>query len=56
LFVKDAISQGRRPNLLGGGVRVSSNGRALGSADFVEHFLSEANERERDIEIVFKGI
>jgi hypothetical protein len=65
-FVKEGISQGRRPELVGGGlvrslggwaqvvsfrrkgVRASSDDRILGSSEFVEHLLLEADEREKE--------
>jgi hypothetical protein len=65
-FVREGISQGRRPELVGGGmirslggwaqvvslrrkrIRVSSDDRILGSSEFVEHLLREADEREKE--------
>ena len=65
-FVKEGISQGRRPELVGGGlirslggwaqvvsfrrkgIRASSDGRILGSSEFVDHLLLEADEREKE--------
>ncbi|MFP3870035.1 MAG: transposase, partial [Syntrophobacteria bacterium] len=64
-FVKEGISQGRRPDLVGGGlirsmggwaqvlslrrkgIKVAADERILGSSEFVETVLSEADERER---------
>ena len=65
-FVEDGISQGRRPDLIGGGlirsmggwaqvlslrrkgIKVASDDRILGSSEFVETLLSEADERQRE--------
>ena len=65
-FVKEGISQGRRPELVGGGlirslggwaqvvsfrrkgIRASSDDRILGSSEFVDHLLLEADEREKE--------
>jgi REP element-mobilizing transposase RayT len=65
-FVEDGISQGRRPDLIGGGlirslggwsqvlslrrrgIKVASDDRVLGSSEFVETLLSEADERQRE--------
>ncbi len=64
-FVVAGIPQGRRPELLGGGlirsvggwsevlsmrrhgIRVKSDERVLGSSDFVERLLAEAEEKQR---------
>ena len=65
-FVREGISRGRRPDLVGGGlirslggwaqvlssrrrgIEASSDQRVLGSSEFVESLLSEADERERE--------
>jgi putative transposase len=65
-FVKEGISQGRRPELVGGGlvrslggwaqvvsfrrkgIRGSSDDRILGSSEFVDHLLLEADGREKE--------
>lgn len=65
-FVREGISKGKRPDLVGGGlirslggwaqvlssrrrgIEASSDQRVLGSSDFVESLLSEADERERE--------
>jgi len=64
-FVQEGISQGKRPELVGGGlirslggwaqvvslrrkgIEASSDHRVLGSSEFVENLLSEADEQER---------
>ncbi len=64
-FIKDGLTQGRRPELTGGGLVRSSGGwsqvvslrkkgiasacddRILGSGDFVEQLLNEADDREK---------
>ena len=65
-FVREGISRGKRPELVGGGlirslggwaqvlssrrrgIEASSDQRVLGSSEFVESLLSEADERERE--------
>jgi hypothetical protein len=65
-FIKEGISQGRRPELVGGGlirslggwsqvlslrrkgVKVASDERILGSDEFTQRLLSEAEEREKE--------
>jgi len=65
-FIEDGISQGRRPELVGGGlvrstggwsevlslrrkgIKVASDDRILGSSDFIQRLLSEAEEKEKE--------
>jgi hypothetical protein len=65
-FVQDGVSQGRRPDLSGGGLvrsvggwsevlsfrrkgrRVSYDDRILGSSDFVQRILEDAEVREKE--------
>lgn len=65
-FVKEGISEGRRPELVGGGLirslggwsqvlslrrkgdKFASDERILGSSEFVQNIISEAEEREKE--------
>ncbi|MBW1678525.1 MAG: hypothetical protein JRJ08_00005, partial [Deltaproteobacteria bacterium] len=65
-YVKEGIKQGRRPDLVGGGlirslggwsevvslrrkgIKVVSDERILGSSEFIEGIISEAEEREKE--------
>jgi hypothetical protein len=65
-FIEDGISQGSRPELVGGGlvrstggwsevlslrrkgIKVASDDRILGSSDFMQRLLSEAEEKEKE--------
>ena len=65
-FVSEGIPQGRRPELVGGGlirslggwsevlslrrrgIRVASDDRVLGSGDFIEGLLAEAEQSQRE--------